>query len=338
MCMRRQTTAISFLLSCWLAIFAVSAFLVSYLALNWRILISGQSPVWIDCLVLFTIAYFTYRYFYPRRRWPTLQQAVIGFFETFPYFRTELLVHDWDSATVQYNGYPARAPIGVNETANGSSPQVPLCSNNMFAFYPHGCFCMGFLMNGVAKRTFFAVRTSFLGAGALNMFPLISDLFSWLGLKMCNPKSLTRQMEHGHNVALLPGGFDDIALYEFGKYRIFLKERKGFIKYALRYGYNVFPVFSFGEERVTKCLPLFDSLKCFLAKLRFPPIVPLNPFPFSDVDMVTVVGAPIKCPLINKPTRSQVDEYHKMYSDSLIALFEKYKSKYGSELATLEVF
>ena len=40
----------------------------------------------------------------------------------------------------------------------------------------------------------------------------------------------------GKNVALIPGGFQEATLYARGEHRVFIKQRKGFIKYALRHG------------------------------------------------------------------------------------------------------
>lgn len=35
---------------------------------------------------------------------------------------------------------------------------------------------------------------------------------------------------------ILPGGMEEVALFEFGRERVYLKRRKGFIKYALQHG------------------------------------------------------------------------------------------------------
>lgn len=38
----------------------------------------------------------------------------------------------------------------------------------------------------------------------------------------------------GKNLAIIPGGFEEATLMEYGVERVVLKARKGFIKYALR--------------------------------------------------------------------------------------------------------
>jgi len=55
-------------------------------------------------------------------------------------------------------------------------------------------------------------------------------------------------------------------------------------------------------------------------------------FPFLPV------GEPITIPKIDNPCQREVDFYHSIYVDSLIKLFDKYKSKFGlPETEVLEV-
>lgn len=50
------------------------------------------------------------------------------------------------------------------------------------------------------------------------------------------------------------------------------------------------------------------------------------------------VGEPITIPKIDNPSQKEVDFYHSMYVDSLVKLFDKYKSKFGlPETEVLEV-
>jgi len=61
--------------------------------------------------------------------------------------------------------------------------------------------------------------------------------------------------------------------------------------------------------------------------------------PFGNIDLITVVGKPLDIPTIEKPTKEDVNKYHKLYIDSLIDLFESNKAKYAADpSATLEIF
>lgn len=39
-----------------------------------------------------------------------------------------------------------------------------------------------------------------------------------------------------------------VALYEYQHERVYLRQRKGFIKYALQHGYTLVPGYTFGES------------------------------------------------------------------------------------------
>lgn len=56
---------------------------------------------------------------------------------------------------------------------------------------------------------------------------------------------------------MLPGGFEEATISTSKENRVFVKERKGFIKYAIRYGYKVFPVFTFGENKMYNTVERF---------------------------------------------------------------------------------
>jgi hypothetical protein len=57
-------------------------------------------------------------------------------------------------------------------------------------------------------------------------------------------------MQNKVNVAMAPGGFEEATLTTVRENRIFIKQRKGFIKYVLHYGYRVYPTFIFGENEI----------------------------------------------------------------------------------------
>ena len=59
-------------------------------------------------------------------------------------------------------------------------------------------------------------------------------------------------MKRGENLALIPGGFEEASITSSDKITIFI--RKGFIKFALKYGYNLYPTITFGEEKAFKYL------------------------------------------------------------------------------------
>ena len=55
-------------------------------------------------------------------------------------------------------------------------------------------------------------------------------------------------MTERRHVALLPGGFEEASIVEPGRERVYVRRRKGFVKLALRYGYTIYPIYTFGES------------------------------------------------------------------------------------------
>ena len=72
----------------------------------------------------------------------------------------------------------------------------------------------------------------------------------WTGVDTVEPKNMNKKMKKGMNFSILPGGFEEATLTDYDSSNVFIKKRKGFIKYALRYGYTLHPAYVFGENKV----------------------------------------------------------------------------------------
>lgn len=84
-------------------------------------------------------------------------------------------------------------------------------------------------------------------------------------------------------------------------FRVYIKRRKGFIKMALKYGYKIAPVMHFGENNFLNTFDYFRSIRLFIAKLKFPAILPYSKYgllPNFDTDVTIIVGKPIQLPKI----------------------------------------
>ena len=129
-----------------------------------------------------------------------------------------------------------------------------------------------------------------------------------------------------------------------GVVRLYLKQRKGFVKVALENGASLVPVFGFGENE------LFEQIEnpegSFLRKVqnqlqnRLGFAIPLfhgrGIFQYNfgllprrhPIDVV--FGKPIKCPKMTKEqiTPQIIDQFHTQYCNELKSLFDQEKSKY----------
>lgn len=70
------------------------------------------------------------------------------------------------------------------------------------------------------------------------------------------------------NLGILPGGFEEATLTTPKESRVFILERKGFIKYSLRYGYKVYPMYIFGENKMYYTVERFEKFRLLLNKLK----------------------------------------------------------------------
>lgn len=130
-----------------------------------------------------------------------------------------------------------------------------------------------------------------------------------------------------------------------GTNELTLKKRKGFVRVALETGACLVPVFGFGENNTYYCAenPPGSWLRVLQEKsLRFLGFsIPLfhgrgifnydmGLIPFRT-PLTIVVGKPIECPKIQKPSREDVNKYHALYVQGLTDLYNQHKDLYDKE-------
>jgi len=145
---------------------------------------------------------------------------------------------------------------------------------------------------------------------------------------------MSKLMGQNTNISVIPGGFEEATLSSNKEQRIFIKERKGFIKYALRYGYKIQPVFVIGERKMYNYIEIFVKQRLFLNKFKMVGAIFFSRLflvPFYGVKVHTVVGKAIQIPHIHKPTDEDVDKYHKIYVKEVQDLYQRHKDKAQEE-------
>ncbi|XP_030115698.1 diacylglycerol O-acyltransferase 2 isoform X1 [Taeniopygia guttata] len=233
--------------------------------------------------------------------------------------------------------------------------------NYIFGYHPHGIMGLGAFCNFSTEAT--GVGQKFPGirpylatlAGNFRM-PILRDYLMSGGICPVNRDSIDYILSKngsGNAIIIVVGGAAESLNCTPGKNSVTLKNRKGFVKLALRHGADLVPVYSFGENEVYKQV-IFEEgswgrwvQKKFQKHIGFAPCIfhgrglfssnTWGLLPYSK-PITTVVGEPITIPKIDNPSQKDVDFYHSMYVDSLIKLFDKYKSKFGlPETEVLEV-
>jgi hypothetical protein len=89
-----------------------------------------------------------------------------------------------------------------------------------------------------------------LGSRFILNAPLSGLLLRLWGIQGVHRGNMNRLMAQGKNIGLVPGGFEEATITTTKALRTFIKDRKGFIKMALKYGYKVVPTMVLGEHQV----------------------------------------------------------------------------------------
>jgi 2-acylglycerol O-acyltransferase 2 len=262
-------------------------------------------------------SYHVFRRLSPARTWPALRAAFC--LDSAQYFRTQAIVFE-DAA---------------------DAAGLPPDDGRVLAFHPHGMLCCGWTLCNASAR--FASVT-WLVADVLLLLPGISDFLKWNASDGVGGATLRRLLSRRANVALLPGGFEEAVLYERGAHRVFLRSRRGFVKYALQHGAKLQPVYVFGEEQTFHAFSAAQQLRLALCAWKVPGVwfwgETLLPFmPRSDAAVTVVVGTPLVLPRLESPSPAEVAKWHGAYCERLQALFDAHKAKYAAQgaQATLEL-
>ncbi|XP_017597274.1 PREDICTED: diacylglycerol O-acyltransferase 2-like [Corvus brachyrhynchos] len=155
---------------------------------------------------------------------------------------------------------------------------------------------------------------------------------------------LLAQKGTGNAVAIVIGGAAESLSCRPGVTTLILKNRKGFVRMALRHGAFLVPSFSFGENDLFRQVVFEEGSWMRSIQRRFQKIMGFAPclfygrgltsgrshgfLPFSR-PITTVVGEPVAVPKVENPSRELVDRYHELYIHALLKLFKENKTKYG---------
>ena len=160
-----------------------------------------------------------------------------------------------------------------NDLAGSERPKL-------YAVHPHCIAANGF---GIAMNDC-VERGESVTVAASSWLCWFNPLFRWfvnslgLGLTSVRRENVGAIMMTRTNVAILPGGFEEVLFMQPGYDVVYIKKRFGFIRFAKRFGYDIVPVFLFGESKLYhNAIPLPQWLRRMSARLRLPIVVPRGP-------------------------------------------------------------
>eukprot|EP00967_Tisochrysis_lutea_P087885 scaffold124415_cov33-Tisochrysis_lutea.AAC.2 len=147
---------------------------------------------------------------------------------------------------------------------------------------------------------------------------------------------------------VLPGGLDEQLETIYGRERIVLKSRYGFVKLAIEHGIPLVPTYVFGCSDLYYTSRFLHGLRKTIAKFARVAL-PIYwgrwgfcayPWPKGfplEVPQHVVFGDPVFVQQRESPTRAEVEAEHARFVQALTKLFDENKAEFGAAGRTLEI-
>lgn len=232
--------------------------------------------------------------------------------------------------------YYQKASLFIEEPiVDPSNPKKLLC------VHPHGIVSVGWAILFNCTET---AGVKFCFSRALYYSPFFGLLTRVCGQPHSADKTNFKHlMQRQETLALIPGGFEEASITTQNANRVFLKNRKGFVKYALQSGYALIPTFVFGENTTYFNFQGFWSLRFILNSFGIPAVAPIGKWwcplmPRNKEGIHIVVGKALKLPQIDNPSQEEIAEYHARYIEALTELYDRHKTIYGYDNIPLEIW
>jgi len=230
--------------------------------------------------------------------------------------------------------HPHGTSIGLGYSLNGAIRFKAKCGTK---YVPHE------LASRVSPERL--ANISGIQAPALFRIPFIRPMLHMFGC--CTPATkagLCGLLKAQQDLGVLPGGMDEVVIYKKGEERVYIRQRAGFIKYALQHGYLLVPAYTFGESDTYSTLG--GSRLLDIMQQNFGVILPIfwGPhwwcplLPDSNAQIHTVVGNAFQLPKLENPSNAEVAEYHQIYMDKLVDLYDRYKGRFGDASRPLVLY
>ena len=212
-------------------------------------------------------------------------------------------------------------------------------SPTLFCVHPHGVLSGGFVLCALelAQR-----QPDLVVVGnpyVYHLCPALRLLFGLIGLELCSSSKTDFQRVMGERKPMLfmPGGFQEAALASTTQEAVYLKSRRGFIKYALRFGYKIQPVYVFGENKLYNTFNFLEHSRVFISGFNIPavlfwgqPYAPWLPRRDAAKQLHVVFGREVAGPAAGpaqerRPTTAEVDQCKTEYVARLTSVYDKFR-------------
>lgn len=241
-----------------------------------------------------------------------------------------------------WNYFADYFPLRLIKTARLSPKK-----NYIIGSHPHGVLSIGIFTTMCTNATGFknkfpGITPSLMTLNGQFYFPIRRDVGIALGGVESSKESLEYLLEtpgKGRAISIVLGGAAEALDAHPGTHELTLSTRRGYCRYALKYGADLVPLYNFGENDVFDQLPNARGTKLRAIQERIKKFVGLCPplligknifFDFFGImpqrkPITSVVGKPIRVEKVENPTEKQIDKLHGKYCSALVELFERYK-------------
>ena len=238
------------------------------------------------------------------REWPPAFRTHSGVGSLMKYFSYRIIIEDHIDA---YAGIPS-----------------------VYAFGPHGVFGIGPTIQAMINGIVLGEDFHLLAASAVFQVPFYNAFLKMLGAKSVDRKSFTSTLQQGRSVGVIPGGIAEMFVVNPKEEVMMVQNRKGFISIALETGTQIIPCYCFGNTQTFRCYSN-SWLEAFSRKFQASIILFWGrwgtPVPFRS-PILTVMGRPILCPKVEKPSTELINEYHELYLRETRRIYDTYKNTY----------
>ncbi|MFH4973389.1 hypothetical protein AB6A40_000098 [Gnathostoma spinigerum] len=227
--------------------------------------------------------------------------------------------------------------------------ELPPDRNYIIGLHPHGVLSMSNFTHMCTEGTSFSKHYPNLISNILTLngqfyFPIRREIGLSVGGVECSHESLRYLLEHpgkGRAIGIVIGGAQEVLDAHANTFNTNILHRKGFVQFALKYGADLVPSYSFGENDLygqmdnpigSKLRSVQDLIKkkCgFCPPVFFGQSILLNigigMLP-RRTPITTVIGSPIRIEKVDgEPSSEQIAKVHTKYCEELYKLFEAYK-------------
>jgi len=212
--------------------------------------------------------------------------------------------------------------------------------------HPHGVAAdFRVLFDGLIPESITCINSwRFIAASVVFRVPVLREIALWTHCIDASKDTVERNIQSGHSIMMTPGGEVEQLLTQYGKEKVYIKNRQGFVRLAVKYGLPIVPCYVFGCSDLFYTSSFMLSFRMWLTK-KFRIAIPLAWGRYGCVpgkgSLKMVFGNPIAVEAMTYDDRkydTYVNEIHSKYVSELQRVFCAYKTKFGYGDRALEIY